>query len=252
MSSNVTRRESQCWRLGTSLRVSLFIALLSILAPTWAAAEEKKESFSRSGFYVGVSGIYTHNFFDDQIDDAFSDLIDVGIDADVDVKIDDSGGINARVGYRAASWIALEIQYEWVDSFETEVTVSATNPVPFSEKATIDISGHSLTLNTKLIIPTSRIQPYVLLGAGYSLYDADVSIPAILGGALDTDEIDGGKESGFAARGGLGIDWYLTRSIVMSTEVTLLVTTQDFSAPDTGSIDNLYYLSMGVGLQYRF
>ena len=31
---------------------------------------------------------------------------------------------------------------------------------------------------------------------------------------------------------------------MLNTEVTALITTQVFKKPDTGSIDNLYYLSM--------
>ncbi len=211
--------------------------------PSPAAAAPDDDPYDRPGFYVGGSGIYTNNFFDDQVDDAFTDLIG----APVDVDIDDSFGANARIGYRAASWIGLEVQYEWVDNFETEIT----SPAFPGEKATIDLTGHSVTLNAKLVLPTWRIQPYLLLGAGYSLYDADTNVSAGLG-AIPGVRTSGGKESGFAGRGGAGIDWYLTRHVVLNTEVTALLTTQDFDEPDTGSIDNLYYLSMGAGLQFRF
>jgi opacity protein-like surface antigen len=242
MSSTIQNRGSQRWSLAASLHVSLLFLLGLFLAPGSASA--KSESFARTGVYLGLSGVYTNNFFDDQIDDAFSDLIG----GSVDVDIDDSRGLNARVGYRAASFIAFELQYEWIDNFETEITA----PSLPGQKAKIDITGHSLTLNAKLIIPTWRIQPYFLLGAGYSLYESDTSFSPGFSAIPGIGQVDGGKESGFAARGGAGIDWYITRHIVVNTEVTALITTQDFSAPDTGSIDNLYYLSMGVGLQYRF
>ncbi len=239
MGSTIQDRGSLRWSLAASLRAFLLVFLL---VPGSASA--KQESFARTGAYVGLSGVYTHNFFDDQIDDAFSDLAG----GPVSVDIDDSWGLNARVGYRAASFIAFEFQYEWIDNFETEVTSSS---LP-GQKATIDITGHSLTLNTKLIIPTWRIHPYFLLGAGYSLYKSDTSFSPGFGAIPGIAQTDGGNESGFAARGGVGIDWYITRHIVVNTEVTALVTTQDFREPDAGSIDNLYYLSMGVGLPYRF
>ncbi len=228
-----TARSVSSGRLAGALLLALLLAL-----PCLASAVEEDDPFDRPGFYVGISGAFTHNFFDDQIDDAFEDLVG----ASVDVDIDDSFGINARVGYRAASFIAFEVQYEWIDNFETEVSSSAFQ----GTTATIDITGHSFTLNTKLIVPSWRIQPYLLLGAGYALYDADSnSVASIVG-------VDGGDEGGFAARVGGGIDWYLTRNLVFSSEVTALVTTQDFSKPDTGDIDNLYYLSMSAGLQWRF
>ena len=244
MSSTIRNRGSQRWKLAASLHGFLLFLLVSFLASGSASAEQ--ESFARTGAYFGLSGIYTHNFFDGQIDDAFSDLVG----GSVDVDIDDSSGLNARLGYRAASFIAFELQYEWVDNFETKVT----SPLPLlsGESATIDITGHSLTANMKLIIPTWRIQPYFLVGAGYSLYESDTSFTPVFTLIPGIDQIDGGKESGFAARGGAGIDWYITRHIVLNTEVTALVTTQDFKKPDTGSIDNLYYLSIGAGLQYRF
>jgi len=239
MKSPVPNQPSQHWNLLASLKV--FLVALCV-APGFASANQ--ESFGRAGAYIGLSGVYTHNFFDDQIDDAFSDLVGGGVDVD----IDDSSGLNARVGYRAASFIAFELQYEWIDNFETNIT----SPSLLGEKATIDISGHSLTLNMKLILPSWRIQPYLLLGAGYSLYKTDTSFSPGFNAIPGINQLDGGNESGFAARGGAGIDWYVTRHIVLNTEVTALVTTQHLSEPDTGSIDNLYYLSMGVGLQYRF
>ena len=51
---------------------------------------------------------------------------------------------------------------------------------------------------------------------------------------------------------GVGIDLYATSHIVVNAEVSALITTQDFSKPDQGSIDELWYLSAGLGLQYRF
>lgn len=222
---------------GSTRRDAALLAVLLLMLPSAAIASQDDDPYDRPGFYIGVSGAYTHNFFDDQIDDAFEDQV-----GNVDVDIDDSFGINARIGYRAASFIAFELQYEWIDNFETTVTISG----PLGGDATFDITGHTLTANMKLIVPSWRIQPYFLLGAGYALYDVDTN------SFSSTQGFDGGKESGFAARAGGGIDWYLTQSLVFSTELTALVTTQDFNKPDNGDIDNLYYLSMSAGLQWRF
>lgn len=232
MNPTIPRRVSLIGSFGFAVAV----LLAASIAQAGTAQDEK--DFGRPGFYIGAAGSYTHNFFDDQIDDAFEDLVP----AKVDVDIDDSFGISARVGYRVASFIAFELQYEWIDNFKTEVT----SPAFSGAKATIDITGHALTLNTKLIAPLWRIQPYLLVGAGYALYDSDTnSVAKALG-------IKGGDESGFAGRLGGGIDWYLTRNLVLATDVTVLLTTQDFKQPDTGDVDNLYYLSMSAGLQWRF
>ena len=222
-------------RWGLALTVAISLALL---APFSAAAED---DFERPGVYFGLSGIYTHNFFDDQIDDVLSDLVGTS----VNVTIDDSAGLNARLGYRAASWFAAELQYEWVDAFD--VKAKATG---FPSRRVFDIEGHTLTLNTKWIAPIGRTQPYLLLGAGYSRYESNVNSSIGSIGSLLPD--DGGKEGGFAGRVGTGIDLYVTSHIVVNAEVSALFTTQDFSKPDQGSIDELWYLSAGAGLQYRF
>ncbi len=211
---------------------------LALLVPSAAAADE---DFARPGMYVGLSGIYTHNFFDEQIDGVLSDLVGTS----VDVTIDDSAGLNARLGYRAVSWFAAELQYEWVDAFEVRARA-----LGFPARRVFDIEGHTLTLNTKWIAPFSRTQPYLLVGAGYALYESNVNSSLGSVGSLLPD--NGGKQGGFAGRVGAGIDLYATRHIVVNAEVSGLITTQDFSKPDRGSIDELWYLSAGLGLQYRF
>lgn len=214
------------------LLAGLFLVLFALPA---AAGDD--EDWNRSGFYIGLSGVYTNNLFDDQVDDAVQDAFPaVG---PIDVDIDDSFGLNARVGYRVASWVAFELQYEWIDEFEMKASATGVPDLK------VDISGHSLTANAKLIAPIWRTQPYVLLGAGYALYDADVN-------SFYDPFLDGGKQSGFAGRLGGGVDWVITENILINTEATVLLTTQDFDDSAAGRLDDLFYVSLGVGLQYRF
>jgi opacity protein-like surface antigen len=207
------------------------------------------DPFDRPGFYAGISGVYTYNFFDQSIEDFLED--ELGEQGSVD--IDDSAGLNARIGYRAASWFAAEIQYEWVETYDVNVSGDVGPGGSTLSGKLYDIDGHTLTLNTKWIIPFWRIQPYLLLGAGGSFYDVGRGPLAAPLEAADEDiEIEGGKQSAFAGRAGLGIDFYVTQHIVISTEATAMVTTEDFEKPSEGAIDDLYYLSFGAGLQYRF
>lgn len=240
-------------RLGAGrwMIVSAVVAVWLIFEGAASAAEQTPpddDPFDRSGLYLGISGVYTHNLFDEEIEDFLSDELgeDIGVD------IDDSKGITARLGYRATSWFAAELQYEWIESYEVEGSVVLGGGSTVSGRL-YDIGGHTLTVNTKWIVPFWRIQPYLLLGAGYSLYDVDRGVLAGAVEAIDNDiQIDGGSQSGFAGRGGLGLDVYLSRNVVLTTEATALLTTDDFDAPDEGAIDNLYYLSISAGLQYRF
>lgn len=237
------RHRDRRWALWT-------VAAALLLCAGVASAEQTApddDPYDRPGLYLGLAGVYTQNIFDEQIEDFLSDELAT----DIRVDIDDSRGINARLGYRAASWFAAELQYEWVESYDVEGSV-VLGGSPVGGKL-YDIGGHTLTVNTKWIVPFWRIQPYLLVGAGYSVYDVGRGVLAGPVEALDNDiEIEGGSQSGFAARGGLGLDLYLSRNVVLTTEATALLTTDDFDTPDEGAIDNLYYLSVSAGLQYRF
>ena len=73
------------------------------------------------------------------------------------VSVDNSLGINARAGYRFLSWLAAELEYEWTSGFEVKGTGGAK---PLS------LEGNMLTLKAKFILPTGRVQPYLLAGFG--------------------------------------------------------------------------------------
>lgn len=211
----------------------------TVFLSSHATADDAEDPYDAPGFYVGASGLYTHNFFDAQVSDAIEDEFG----GDVDVAIEDSWGVNARLGYRVASWFAIEAQYEYVNEFDVEAKIEGLG-IPKQKIFTIE--GHTLTGNARFIVPVWRVQPYMLVGAGYSLYESDVESEAkpFIG--------NGGKQDGFAGRAGGGLDFYLTPHIVLNAEVTGLVTTQDFSKPDAGQIDELWYISAGGGLRYQF
>ena len=207
------------------------------------------DPFDRPGFYAGVSGVYTYNFFDKQIENFLED--ELGQQGSVDIG--NSGGVSARVGYRAASWFAAELQYEWIAPYDVDVSGDLGPGGSTISGRLYDIEGHTLTVNTKWIIPFWRMQPYLLLGAGYSLYDVGRGPLAAPIETADVDiQIEGGKQNAFAGRAGLGLDLYLTDKIVLMTEATAMVTTKNFETPNQGAIDDLYYLAFSAGLQYRF
>lgn len=234
-------------RRGAGLALVACLFLLPAIA--WAGEDEDHDPFDRPGPYVTVAGSYTYNFFDQQIEDYLED--ELGEQGSVD--IDDSGGLNARLGYRAASWFAAELAYEWIDRYDVEVGGDLGPGGGALSGRLYDIEGHTLTANGRLIVPFWRIQPYLLLGAGLSVYDVDRGPVAGPLEAQDDDiEIESGRSAAFAGRVGLGLDLYLTSNIVLQAEGTALYTTQDFETPDEGAIDDLYYLAISAGLQFRF
>jgi opacity protein-like surface antigen len=173
------------------------------------------------------------------------------------VDIDDSGGVNALVGYRVWSWFALELEYEWVDEYDVKSSADGfVAGVPASASGTLySIEGHTLTANTKWIVPFWRIQPYFLLGGGVAISDVDrgdAFDDPLLGPLLNQAGVDvkDGKKTNAAGRAGLGLDLYITKNILVNTEASVVLTT--LKKPDVGDVDDLNYMSFAAGLQYRF
>jgi opacity protein-like surface antigen len=215
------------------------LILIGGLAGAARAAGPDDEGFGHTGFYFGVGGGAGIELFEGALEDAADD-------AGVDVSVEQTWAVNARAGYRLASWVALELMYEYMDSFQIDVDSVDLGGPPIPVGTTLaDYSTHTGTLNLKLIVPTWRIQPYLLLGIGGQYFD--VEVPSIAEGT----ELDFG-DSGWALAGrpGLGVDLYLTKHIVLNAEVSGVLST---ASPDTvPNIGDLFYLSAGGGLQYRF
>lgn len=226
------------------LAVGLLLAL-----PELALAEKNSDSdpFDRPGFYMGVGGTYQFNAFNDRIEDVIQDEVDDALPgANADFDLDDSVGVNALFGYRVWSWFAVELQYEWVDEYD--ISGSIDQPFAISGKL-YSIEGHTLTANTKWIIPFWRIQPYLLIGGGMAISDVSkgnlAAALTVLGG-----DIDDGTNVRPAARAGVGLDLYITRHIVLNAQASAVLTTLE--SPDIGNVDDLNYFSFAAGLQYRF
>jgi hypothetical protein len=220
------------------------VLVLGLALLPWAAQAEEEEKddgggFARPGWYLGVGGAAGINFFEDEIHDA---LASVGLDGDVKT----TAGVNARGGYRFASWVALEAMYEWMPRFRVEASADAPGgPDVTLGSALFDYTTHTFTLNAKFVVPTWRFQPYLLLGLGGQYYVADAGAE-ILGTGLDLSE----KGWAIAGRPGVGLDIYITRNLVLNAEVSgVLATANPSTIPNIG---DMFYISAGGGLQWRF
>ena len=224
--------------------VVLAAGLVILSVPVLGFAAD--DPFDYSGPYIGVSGVYQRNFFESRIED----LLDDAVTGSVSLSMGDSGGLGTLVGYRLNSVFAAEMQYEWVDSYDIEGSVDASPTLSL-----YSMTGHTLTGNAKLIVPFWRVQPYLVVGVGVSIFDVDmgelfddpIAGPALASAGI---EIENGTRTSFAGRAGLGLDIHLTDHITITAQGQVVLTT--LKEPDLGDITDLNYLGISAGLRYRF
>ena len=129
---------------------------------------------------------------------------------------DPSLGVAVRFGGRVHSRVAVEVQGEWNDRFDFEGDGHLT--------------AWAVTGAARGYMLTGRIQPYGILG----------------GGIIQVREFGGGSASsdlGFAARGGLGLDYYLTRDLAISLSAT-------YTRP-VGDPDDYDFVQLTWGIQWH-
>ena len=132
-------------------------------------------------------------------------------------NLDLSTGVGFDIwgGFRIIPNLAVEAQLEYIDR---------VNIGP------LELDVFTFTANVKGYLLTGRIQPFLLAGIGASVWDANAFSSA----------------SGFSARFGGGVDFYLSERFDFALQMsTSYVVT-------TGDIDGLDYVSLIFGAQYLF
>ena len=137
------------------------------------------------------------------------------------IENENSLAINARIGWRLLPFLAAEVQYEWTDEFRMR-TFDAT-----CAKARSQI----VTGNLKLIAPLETVQPYVLAGVGAGHYDLDIKdIQFSNSESCSPQNGYGSSQTKWEMTGrfGVGMDFYLTRGILMNFEAATLYSDDEF------------------------
>ena len=209
-------------------------ALVGVMCSSIALTDEAEiveDDFARRGWFVGVAGSYAFATFEDDAEDNFAKTLGPA----VDLSVDDSAGFNGRVGYRCNRRFAAEVQTEWIDGFDGDLTQPRVDPL-----ANVEFDPIVVTANVKGYLLTGRYQPFLLVGAGAMTADVNIRNPV----GLAFTGIDSESENAFAMRFGGGIDLYATENVVVNLEV-------DYVYP-FGNLDDLRYVTIGWGVQYRF
>jgi opacity protein-like surface antigen len=197
------------------------VSLASLLAaPAFAGAPppppaEPAPGYGRTGPYLGIAGgVVIPTALEDELEDATGVGWEVGA----------SGSVHARVGYRLHPHFALEAHFEYLTEYELEAFGTTV----------AEIEAWTVGLDGKLPVLTGRAQPFLLIGLGAMHAELEDTI------GLGISE----EDTGFAARFGGGVDFYATRELVVGMDVSYVL--------PTGDVEDLDYVSIGIGFQYRF
>jgi opacity protein-like surface antigen len=233
--------------------------------------EEEEEGYDRRGFYLGLSASYARQNFSDSdvvnlVDGELQDNLrllrgtpvlgdpeenppippgDRGVYTFdlLDDMEDDVFGVLGRGGYRCHPYISAELQFEALADFDGTIRENGTPSNDWARNFDLELETLVFTDNLKGHLLTGRTQPFVLLGMGFMRMESkahDASGGLISGRAAQASE----RTVNVAFRYGAGLDFYLTKNVVMSAEGSYLM--------PLGKLDGLDYYQFGVGLQYRF
>lgn len=189
--------------------------------------------FARSGFYIAGGASYvTADVTENEVEDALP-----GVSAD----FEDAPGFNIRAGVRLLAPLAIELQYEWLDDYDLELSFSGVS-------GTVNLKQQTLTANLKVYpFPIWRIQPYLLAGVGFQHVEVNASGGGGLLSYADDDTV-------VAARGAVGLDVYLTEHIAVFGEAGVTYADYEVGIPSVlgNDIDFLLYVGGQVGVTWRF
>jgi opacity protein-like surface antigen len=140
------------------------------------------------------------------------------------LDFDEAFGLDIWGGYRFVPLFATEVQLEYLNGFDTTI---------FG----VDVDGQAVafTGNAKLFPlaeVSDRVEPFLYAGIGVGWFEFDV-------GPFGTTD-----ESDFIARFGGGIDLYVTESVAFQGSASYVLT--------TGDLEDLDWISLVAGMQYRF
>lgn len=223
-------KNSNMLRLIYSRSTMVFAALTWLVCA--GSAQAQAPDYSRAGFYIGGGFSYATDLYEDEIEGA--------LPSGFKVDIDDNFGANARAGFRISSFFALELQYDWIDTYD----ITATD-ADVSGQSAIDVQ--TLTANVKLYLPIQRFHPYMLAGIGYQRYQIETSSSPETVRLKNLDYV-------FAGRLGLGFDVYLTDHVLFYAEGAAVLSDATVNVPleGAGEVDNLFYAGLNTGFLWRF
>ena len=193
------------------ITICAFLCLSLLLADGNAMAQDRD-------FYVGVSGLYVIEGIDTaQTEKKFSGPIAIDFDS--------SWGVRVKGGLVLNKLISVEAVVENIAPFQADLDAG---------EAKIYVTQFSI--NGKITYPASTtFVPYLIGGVGYLNGFQDINY------AGETSKT---SNWGLSARGGAGLDYFLSKSIALNLESTY---TTGF-----GDVDYITYTTVSLGVSFYY
>ncbi|NRA00843.1 MAG: porin family protein [Myxococcales bacterium] len=197
---------------------STLLLAVAASAPGWA---QEEPDYGRTGYYVGGGLAIGREMFDE----VFPADIDTGV------------GFDINAGYRVTEFWGAELDLRYMNAFDMNgdlIPETSRRPAFIRNVPSADLKSVrmlDITANIAIYPLRGRIQPYIKAGAGVGWAQAKFT-------SVTTSGWDG------VVRGGLGLDYYLTKHIVVNIEALVLSTFDD--------INGLDHISVVFGGRYRF
>jgi opacity protein-like surface antigen len=137
----------------------------------------------------------------------------------IGLATDTSGGYNIHVGYRFNKWVATDLHIERYQEFDA----------PPGE-----VNGWAVGLNARGYALHGPIQPFGLIGMNY--LDLETTNTTNVANPKKTDD-------GPALRFGIGLDWYVTPKIVLTTDASYML--------GLGEVGDYDIAVLSAGFTYR-
>jgi opacity protein-like surface antigen len=209
----------------------------AIVALTPDDEDSNDDPYSRRGWIFGVGGVYGIEDFDDPAKGSGQDVLEP---PPVKYSTDNSFALAGGLGYRCHKYISTEVGFELfgIDEFDGEYKQSG-----FGKMADVVVNPLVITVDTRGYYPIGRYQPYAVLGTGVMMAE----IKPQHGVNVHTGEpapLSNTNDASFTMRFGGGIDVYATENIVVRGEASYVL--------PTGHLHDLKYVSIGLGVHWRF
>jgi opacity protein-like surface antigen len=190
--------------------------------------EQPEGEFSRRGWLVGAAGTYAIESGEGDAESSLEDLFG----RSVNFSLKNSFGFAGRAGYRCHERVSAEVEVEWLDGFDGTAFLDGPG-----DRHKLDFEPVVVTVNAKGYLMTGRTQPFLRVGGGLLTVKTTLRNTA-------TGESESDHTTDFAMRFGGGIDFYATRNVVLTGNL-------DYLLP-FGSLEDLDFVSIGLGVEYRF